>query len=114
MSQIDAYRTYWSRIPQTQAHVVGIQRREIVKSDRGKHVATIVEHNQPQTLLDRHRNASLGVNNQLLVSPARHLDVTAVGRRPRAANLHLTLRARPIQRKPAQGVASTSEEGLAE
>src|ERR1700761_8974525 len=68
--QIDADRPHWCCVAQPEAHIVRIERGEIVKADSGKYVATIVENDHSQTLLDRHRDPRFRVDNQLFVSAA--------------------------------------------
>src|ERR1700677_4224432 len=85
VTKINPHRTDRRRITQAEAHVVGVQRSEIVKANVGKNISSVVEDRQSQAVFDGlERNARLSVQDETLVASAGHLDVGAVCRRTRA------------------------------
>jgi hypothetical protein len=99
MSEIDSDWAHRGGIPQPQSHTAGVKRSKVVKSDRRKHIAAVIEDRESQALLNGQGNSSFGVDNQQLIAAGGNLNIGAVGRRTGTANLNLPLRPGSIQRK---------------
>ncbi len=52
MTKIDSYRADRRCITQAEPYVIGVQRGEVVEADGGKDIASVVEDNQAEALLD--------------------------------------------------------------
>src|SRR5690348_12212779 len=86
-----------------------------MESDGPEHIAAVVEGNYPESLLDRQRNAELGIDEKQLVAADRDRDLHTGARIGRiTARRHHSLRSSSVQGKPAQGVRSATKECLAE
>ena len=68
MSEVDANGADGCGITQADAHVVRIERSEIVKADVGEYIAAVIERNDAEALLDGTRYAGFGVDDEQFVA----------------------------------------------
>ena len=79
MSEIDSDGADRRGIAQADAYVVGVERCEVVKSDVGEYISAVVERNDAEAFLDGQGDASLGIDDELLVAATGNVDLRAIG-----------------------------------
>src|SRR5438270_6964095 len=112
VTEVHADWAYRSGVAESQSNGIGVL---TVKTDITKDVPAVIEGNYPESLLQRHRNAELGVDQEQLIAANPDRDLRARARTVGiAASRNHALWARAIQRESAQSIAATAEELLAE
>src|ERR1051326_9556790 len=76
VSDVDAHRSNRRLVPEPKSHGVGVIPYEVGEADLVVHVASIVESNAAQPLLEWNWEPQLRVEDEQLWSSDRHLDLS--------------------------------------